>query len=66
MNERSYLRTSGTIFGVVALFHLMRVVNGWAFQAGPWAVPPWFSWMGTIFPAFLCVWAFRLASRSTR
>jgi hypothetical protein len=63
MNARAYPVISGVIFGVVAILHLIRVVNGWAFQLGPWSLPMWISWLGTIGPAVLCVWAIRLASR---
>jgi hypothetical protein len=61
MRARAYLFLSGTIFGAVALLHLVRVVNHWASQVGPWSVPLWVSWGGTLVPAALCLWAFRLA-----
>lgn len=64
MKNRSYLVTSGSLFGVVALLHLLRVVNGWPVVVGPWSIPMWVSWLGTIVPAVLSVSAFRLASRS--
>jgi len=64
MNSRTYLVISGTVFGIVAVLHLLRVVNGWAMVLGPWSVPIWVSWLGTLVPAVLCVWAFRLASRN--
>jgi len=63
MNNRSYLVVSGAVFGFVAVLHLLRVVNGWAVVVGPWSAPMGVSWLGTIFPAVLCVWAFRMASR---
>ena len=64
MNIRVYLAVSGAVFGLVAVLHLLRVVNGWSVAVGPWSAPMTVSWLGTIFPAILCVWAFRLASRS--
>jgi len=63
MNARTYLMISGVIFGLVAILHLIRVINGWAFLVGSWSVPMWASWLGTAVPAVLCLWAFRLASR---
>ena len=63
MSPRAYLVISGTIFGIVAILHLLRVVNGWAFVLGPWSIPMSASWFGTLVPALLCVWALRLASR---
>ncbi len=64
MNRRAYLVISGIIFGVVAVLHLLRVVNSWAFQLGSWWIPMWVSWLGMVVPALLCLWAFWLATRS--
>jgi acyl-CoA reductase-like NAD-dependent aldehyde dehydrogenase len=61
MKARTYLIISGCIFGIVAILHLLRVVNGWTLVLGPWTVPMWVSWVGTIVPALLCGWAFRLS-----
>ena len=63
MNSRSYLLVSGVVFFLVALLHLLRVLNGWDLQYGPWPVPMGVSWGGTIVPGLLGVWAFRLAGR---
>jgi hypothetical protein len=63
MTTRTYLVISGTIFGIVSIFHLLRVVNSWVLVLGEWSVPMWVSWLGTAFPVVLCIWAFRLASR---
>jgi acyl-CoA reductase-like NAD-dependent aldehyde dehydrogenase len=63
MNTRSYELISGTLFALVATAHLLRVLSGWEVVAGPWNFPMWLSWVGTIVPAALSVWAFRLASR---
>ena len=63
MSSRTYLVVSGTIFGIVAVLHLLRVINGWSRVLGPWSAPMWISWLGTLVPAGLCGWAFRLVSR---
>ena len=57
---RPYLAITATLFTLVAIFHLVRVINGWTFQFGPYQVPMWFSWLGTFFPAALAAWAIRL------
>jgi len=62
MNARAYLIISGTIFGIVAVFHLLRVVTSCDLVLGTWAAPMWVSWLGTLVPAVLCIWALRLAS----
>ncbi len=64
MSTRVYLFVSGAIFGLVALLHLLRVANGWAFEVGPWSLPMSFSWLGTLLPALLCIWAFHAARQS--
>ena len=64
MNSRTYVTVTGTVFAIVAVLHLIRVVNGWSVEVGPWSVPIGVSWFGTVFPAVLCVWAFRSASRT--
>jgi len=63
MSARIYLVISGAIFGIVAVFHLLRVVNSWGLVLGAWSVPMWVSWLGAVFPAILCIWALGLASR---
>lgn len=62
MNASIYLVVSGCIFGVVAILHLFRVLNGWPLVLGPWSVPVWVSWFGAVIPLVLCITAFRLLS----
>jgi len=64
MNRKCYLLVSGTVFGLVALLHLIRVLNGWPMELGPWSVPLWASVCGTLGPGFLSGWAFRLAVKT--
>jgi hypothetical protein len=47
MKDRFYSLISGTVFGVVALLHLLRLANNWPFQVGPWSLPLWASWFCT-------------------
>lgn len=61
MQTQPYLLVSGLFFGVVALLHLLRIINQWAFELGPYSLPMFFSWFGVVGPALLCLWAFRLA-----
>jgi hypothetical protein len=63
MNSRAYVTVSGTVFLIVAVLHLLRVVNGRVVEVGPWSIPMTVSWLGTIFPAAMCAWAFRVAWR---
>jgi hypothetical protein len=63
MSCRTYLWFSGTIFGIVATMHVLRLVNGWPFQVGPFILPVALSWAGAAVAAGLCLWAFRLSAR---
>lgn len=64
MNSQIYLAISGLIFGIVAVFHLLRIVKSWGLVLGTWSVPMVASWVGLVFPALLCVWAFTLMRAS--
>lgn len=63
MQSRSYLAISGIIFGLVAIFHLLRLLKGWDLVLGTWSAPMLVSWLGVIFPAFLCGWALVLLKK---
>lgn len=63
MTGNRYFILSGALFGLIALAHLLRLVNQTPAQLGSWTVPMWLSWLGLIVPGFLCLWAFRLASK---
>ena len=60
---KQYCLISAVIFGVVAVLHLLRVVNGWSFVIGPLDVPTWLSGGGAVVAAALCVTGLRLARR---
>ena len=61
-NVKNYLYVSATIFGIVALVHIIRTMSGWAFQIGPMEVPVLASWVGFVITGALAAWAIRLAS----
>jgi hypothetical protein len=52
---KSYVITSGSVFGLISLAHIVRV-----FAEGPMlAKEPWFI-LTTLLAVALCLWAFRL------
>jgi hypothetical protein len=61
--NRPYLIVSGSLFGLVGLLHLLRLVYGWTVQVGAWVVPEAASVIGVIIAAGLYAWAFRLAHK---
>ena len=65
MEYKKYCLVSGIVFSVVALAHLLRIVNAMSFQVGDYAVPMWVSWIGLIVTAGLAFWAFRASRESS-
>ena len=63
MSSRAYLVVSGTIFGLVAVAHLVRAVYQMPVHVGDWAFPMWASWGGFVVAGALCAWALRLLRR---
>jgi hypothetical protein len=58
---KTYVMTTGVLFGLIAMAHVWRVV-----EEGPdLATNPWYVLM-TIAAAALCLWAWRLVRVSTR
>jgi hypothetical protein len=60
MTHKTYCTVSGALFALVALAHLLRIINGMTIQVDDYAVPMAVSWVGFIVPAVLATWAFRL------
>lgn len=63
MTGKLYFILSGGLFGLIALVHLLRLVDQTPAQLGSWTVPFWLSWLALIVPGFLCVWGLRLGAR---
>ena len=64
MTRTNYCVVSGVLFLLVALAHLLRIVNGMTVQVDEYVVPMSVSWVGFIVPAALAFWAFRVKDRS--
>jgi hypothetical protein len=56
--SNSYATISALIFAVVAIVHLLRLLNRWAVDVGPFSVPMSVSWIGLLISALLSVWGF--------
>jgi len=61
---RVYLQTSGAIFGLIMLVHILRLLLGWPAQVAGWPVPLWASWIAILVSGALSVWAFRLVRQA--
>jgi uncharacterized membrane protein len=64
---RAYLGVSATLFGLIALGHLLRLVFHWPAEIAGRMVPGWVSFVALVVTGVLCAWGLRLgrASRPT-
>jgi len=60
MSQKAFLGVSGTIFGIIAILHLARVMYGWPAQIGTFVVPTWVSWLSLLVAGYLALTAFIL------
>jgi predicted Co/Zn/Cd cation transporter (cation efflux family) len=64
MNSKALgLQISGTIFGVIAIFHFLRLVTGVPIMIGGCSIPIWMNVVGFLATAFLCFWLWWLSGR---
>ncbi len=55
------LRVAGTIFGLVSLGHLVRLLKQFSIMVGHHAVPLWLSGVGLFVTGLLCFWLWKLS-----
>jgi hypothetical protein len=60
MSKKLYLIISGSIFFLVGMFHLLRLVYHWPIVVGTRAVPQSLSYVGFPVASGYCVWAYWL------
>ena len=48
MSQKTFLTVSGTIFSVIALLHLARLLAGWLARIGTFEAPMWLSWISVV------------------
>jgi hypothetical protein len=53
MKPKTYFTISGTIFAIVFVLHLLRVINAWPAQISNFVVPLWLSWIAFILAGYL-------------
>jgi hypothetical protein len=63
MEAKTFFLVAGVIFGVVALFHLVRIVMDWSVVIGDWSIPMWVSWVALIVVGGLSLIGLRLSQR---
>ena len=48
MSQKTFFTVSGSIFFLIAIFHLLRAVLGWEVTLGGAVIPLWLSWVGFV------------------
>lgn len=61
-SERIFLRIAGTVFGLVGLLHLARIMFGLDFVIGVWDVPYWLNLVAALATLFLSYTSFHFSS----
>ena len=54
--SKAYAGISALIFGLVAVIHFIRLVQGWHVQVGLTDVPMSVSWIGLVVSGALAIW----------
>jgi hypothetical protein len=60
---KSYIAISAIIFAIVAVGHLVRIVQGWHVQLGDIGVAMSVSWIALVASAALALWGAMLLRR---
>ena len=63
MDAKTFSLVAGIIFGVVALFHLVRIFAEWTVIIGDWSVPKSVSWIALVVAGGLALLGLRLSAR---
>ena len=63
MSQKTFIGVSGTIFGIIAILHLLRAIYGWPAHIGTLEVPTWASWLSVLVAGYLAVTAFMLLKK---
>jgi hypothetical protein len=61
---RQYALVSGTLFSLLAVMQLVRLLLRWPVQVAGVAVPLWPSVLAVVITGGLAIWAFRVASHA--
>ena len=56
------LRVASTIFGILAIGHVVRLITHAQVMVGTHTIPMGLSWIAIIVSGILCIWMWRLSS----
>ncbi|MBA5249402.1 MAG: hypothetical protein FE834_07770 [Gammaproteobacteria bacterium] len=55
----NYRVISGVVFAIVALAHLLRIIDGWVITVNGQVAPMYISYLGFAVTGMLAIWAFK-------
>jgi hypothetical protein len=58
LNQKTYMTVTATLFLVVAIMHLLRIIFGWQVEIGGLSIPFWVSWLGVLLAGALAYLGF--------
>ena len=61
MDQRTYNIVAATLFLIIAVLHLLRVILGWPARIGGLDIPLWASWLAILVAGGLAYCGFRLS-----
>ena len=62
--QKTGLRVASILFAIFAVGHLVRLVKNVQATVGTHTIPMGVSWIALIVAAILCIWMWRLSSKS--
>jgi hypothetical protein len=60
LNRNNYTTVTATLFLIVAIMHLLRIIFGWQVEIGGLSIPFWVSWLGVLVDGALAYFGFTL------
>jgi hypothetical protein len=58
VNRNTYLTVTATLFLIVAIVHLLRIILGWPVEVGGLSIPFWLSWLAVLAAGALAYFGF--------
>jgi hypothetical protein len=58
LNQKTYMIVTATLFLLMAIMHLLRIIFGWQAEIGGLNIPFWASWLGVLVAGALAYFGF--------
>lgn len=64
MNPKNFYSTVSSIFSIIAILHLLRIISGWQAVIGGLTIPMWASWVAVVVAGYLAYTSFNFYRKS--